>query len=114
MLLTERGDGLWLAPFVPNHWLKDGLTVGVSRAPTQFGEVSYSIRSHVSEGYIEARIDPPTRGTPKAIVLRVRHPEGKPIRSATVNGRPYEDFDAKRECIRLAPTSEIIAVRVAY
>jgi hypothetical protein len=114
MLLTERGDELWLAPFVPNHWLKDGLMVGVSHAPTEFGEVSYSIRSHVSKGYIEARIQPPTRDVPRAIVLRVRHPEGKPIRSVTVNGRAYEDFDAKRECIRLAPTSETIAVRVAY
>ena len=27
MLLTERGNELWLAPFVTNNWLKDGMTV---------------------------------------------------------------------------------------
>jgi hypothetical protein len=132
LLLTERNDEsgttgdlayrpgrtgdlacrLWLAPFVPSQWLKDGLTVGVSHAPTQFGEVSYSIRSHVSEGYIEARIDPPRRSPPQAIVLRLRHPSGRPIRAVTVNGQPHTDFD--RECIRLAPTDATIAVRAAY
>ena len=27
MLLTERGNELWLAPFVTSNWMKDGLTV---------------------------------------------------------------------------------------
>jgi hypothetical protein len=114
MLVMERGEELWLAPFVPNYWLKDGQTVGVSHAPTHFGEVGYSIRSHVSEGYIEARVDPPKRSQPEAIVLRVRHPEEKPMRSVAVDGKAHADFDAKREYIRLAPTDKVICVRVDY
>ncbi|MBM3474262.1 MAG: hypothetical protein FJX75_13415 [Armatimonadetes bacterium] len=114
MLLMERGEELWLAPFVPDYWLKDGLIVGVSHAPTHFGEVGYSIRSHVGEGFIEARVDPPKRAQPKAIVLRVRHPEGRPMRSVTVDGKPHADFDAKRECVRLSPTTDAITVRVTY
>jgi len=114
LLLMERGNELWLAPFVPNHWLREGLTVGVSKAPTHFGEVGYSIRSHVAEGAIEARIEPPRRSQPKAIVLRLRHPEGKPMGSVTINGRPDSDFDREGECIRLAPTTGTIIVRATY
>ena len=44
MLVTERGDQLWLAPFITSNWLKDGQTLSVSNAPTRFGPVSYQIR----------------------------------------------------------------------
>ena len=37
MLVTERGDELWLAPFITSNWLKDGQTLSVSQAPTRFG-----------------------------------------------------------------------------
>ena len=94
MLLTERGDELWLAPFVTNNWLKDGMTVAVRNAPTRFGEVSYRIRSSAARGLIEAAIEPPLRNPPECLVLRLRHPEGKPMRAVTVDGRPHVDFDA--------------------
>jgi hypothetical protein len=44
----------------------------------------------------------------------VRHPDGKPIRSVTVNGKPHQDFDPQRESITLAPSREQITVRVDY
>ena len=50
MLVTERGDQLWLAPFITSNWLKDGQTLSVSNAPTRFGPVSYEIESHLAEG----------------------------------------------------------------
>ena len=114
MLLIERGDELWLAPFVTIHWMGDGMAVEVDDAPTRFGRVSYEIRSRADEGFIEATIDPPTRETPAAIVLRLRHPEGKPMRSVTVNGQEHTEFDAGREIIRLAPGGGAIEVRATY
>jgi hypothetical protein len=114
MLVSERGDELWLAPFVTDNWFKDGLSVGVKSAPTFFGVVSYRINSAVSRGRIVATIEPPTRSTPKAIVLRLRHPEGKPIRSVTVDGRPHAEFDPKQETIRLTPTGKMIRVEALY
>ena len=50
MFVMERGDELWLAPFVTNNWLKDGMKVSVRNAPTRFGKVSYTIASNVAAG----------------------------------------------------------------
>jgi hypothetical protein len=105
---------LWLAPFVTNNWLKDGMTVAVRDAPTRFGKVSYRIRSSAARGLIEATIEPPTRNPPHCLVLRLRHPESKPMRAVTVNGRPHTDFDAAAETIRIAPGAATIKVEVAY
>jgi hypothetical protein len=101
MLVQERGDSLWLAPFVTDQWLKDGMTISVANAPTEFGPVSYQITSHVAQGHIEASIEAPKRTPPNQIVLRLRHPEGKPMRAVTVNGKRHTDFDAKRETVTL-------------
>lgn len=114
MLVMERGRELWLAPFVTNAWLKDGSRVAVTNAPTRFGTVSFQIVSHVAQGYVEATIAPPTRTAPRALVLRLRHPEGKPIRSVVVNGRPHRQFDARRECITLRPGPGPMVVRTHY
>jgi hypothetical protein len=114
MLLMERGDELWLAPFVTNHWMKHGMRVSVRNAPTRFGPAGYTLRSAVAEGRIEAVIDPPTRNPPARVVLRVRHPEGKPMRAVTLDGRPHADFDPAAEVIRLSPAARPLAVTILY
>ena len=114
MLVTERADELWLAPLITSNWLQDGLAVAVTNAPTRFGRASFRVLSHVNSGYMEAIIEPPTRNAPKQIVLRLRHPEGKRIRSVSVNGRRHANFDAAKECIRLKPGAEAMTVRARY
>jgi len=114
MLVQERGDDLWLAPFVTRNWLEDGMKVSVQNVPTKFGSVSYAITSAVASGAIEAVIDPPTGSAPNRIVIRVRHPKGTPMRAVTVNGRTHTDFDPKDESASLEPNSERLHVRVAY
>jgi hypothetical protein len=114
LFATDRGDDLWLAPFVTNSWLKDGMTVAAGKIPTRFGSTSYRITSHVRDGYIEASVDSPKRNPPKHIVLRIRHPEGKPMKSVTVDGKPHADFDPAGETVRLAPTAQPVQIRVNY
>jgi len=114
MLVTERREELWLAPFVTSNWLQDGMVVSVRNAPTHFGPVSYRIASHVKEGYIEATIDPPTRPAPREVVIRLRHPEGKPMRRVTVNGERWTRFDAEREYARVGAGREEVTVRAEY
>lgn len=84
MLVQERGDELWLMPFVTNNWLKDGDTISVKNAPTFFGPVSYEVKSNVNQKRIEASVTWPTRQKPKSIALRVRHPEGAAIKNVSV------------------------------
>ena len=114
MLVTERGDDLWLAPFVTSNWFKNGMIIAVKNAPTFFGPIGYRIVSSASTGSIEAVIDPPARSKPHAIVLRLRHPEGKRIRSVTVNGGPHTVFDAEKETITFQPIEGATTVRAAY
>jgi hypothetical protein len=114
MFVMDRGDELWLAPMVTNRWLEDGKKVVVRNAPTRFGPVAYNIVSHVDQGYIEASIEPPTRKSPKKIVIRIRHPDGKPMQSVTIDGKPHSDFDPTAETIRLSPSSSALRLKVAY
>lgn len=114
MFVAERGDELWLAPFVTNQWLKDGQEVAVRNAPTRFGKVGYTITSKAAQGEIEAVVQLPEKCTAKKVVLRLRHPEGKPMKAVTVQGKPHADFDAKKETVTLEPSDGPITVRAAY
>ena len=115
MLAMEHGDQLWLAPFVTSNWLKDGMVVAVRDAPTRFGKVSYRITSHAAKGFIEMTVEPPRRNPPKEIVIRLRHPEGKRMRSVTLNGRPHKGFDPDKETITLAGVlPDEVKLRVEY
>ncbi|MBN2023666.1 MAG: NPCBM/NEW2 domain-containing protein [Pirellulales bacterium] len=114
MLVDARGDELWLAPMATDQWFRDGMTISVGNAPTRFGPVGYTIASSVAQGHIDAEILPPRRARPARIVLRVRHPEGKPIQRVVVNGQAHRDFDPARAIVRLAPSDEPIRVRVQF
>jgi hypothetical protein len=114
MFAMERDDDLWLAPMTPRCWLKDGERMEVRNEPTRFGKVSYTIRSDVANGRITAEIDPPSRQPPKHLVLRIRHPDDKPIQRVAVNGRPCKDFDPAQQCVILPSTEERICVVIEY
>lgn len=119
MLVTEERAGpgeysgnLLLLPAVPRAWLSDGKTIRMAKAPTHFGPVSLEVRSAVNSGRIEIQLDPPRRDPCHAIKLRVRHPEGRPIRSVTVDGKPWPDVDPTGPWIVLpgAPVQRRIVV----
>ena len=114
MLLQERDDELWLAPFVTRNWLKDGMVVRCQNAPTNFGRAGYEIHSAADDGVIEAVIDPPTTRPPSRIVLRLRHPDEKRIKSVTVDGKEHKDFERATETITLRPSDRRMTVHVVY
>ena len=92
----------------------DGMKVVAKDMPTSFGEVSYVINSHVGDGYIEAEIEMPKRVKVDCTVLRLRHPDEKKMKSVTVNGRGYKDFDVAKECVRLKAMRGKVVVRAMY
>jgi hypothetical protein len=114
LLVQERGDELWLAPMIPSDWLKDGLTVAVSDAPTRFGKVSFRLESHLARGWVEAEIRPPTDQSLLNVVLRLRHPEAQPMSAVSVNGESPPDFNPLRSVIRMAPRSGTFRVRAEF
>ncbi|HEY0700216.1 MAG TPA: NEW3 domain-containing protein, partial [Micromonospora sp.] len=96
MLVNETLDaagvptGLDLAPATPKPWLSNGQTVGVTRMPTLFGPVTYSITSTVARGTIEATVTPPpaAAGRPELhrVTLHLRPPAGYRLDGLTANG----------------------------
>ncbi len=114
MLVQERGDELWLAPFIPTDWLKQGRRLTVRNAPTRFGHVGYQITSHLAQGYLEATIEPPRARPPRAIVIRVRHPEGLPIQSVSLDARRVAGFDPRQSTVRLRPSAHAMNLRIDW
>jgi hypothetical protein len=64
-----KADTLRLAFTTPRKWLSDGQQIKVTNAPTEFGNVSYTIDSHVSSGMVTATVEIPQR-TPGQTLLR--------------------------------------------
>jgi hypothetical protein len=114
LFAMERGNELWLAPFVTNRWLADGQKVSARNLPTRFGKTGFELISHIGAGAIEATVWPPDRNPPKQIVLRVRHPEGKAMKRVSVDGRNHTEFDASKDIVRISPQGKPIAIRVEY
>jgi hypothetical protein len=96
----QVGPDLYLGQAIPRYWLSKGGKVGIERAPSHFGVLSFAIEPG-SGDKITAIVDPPTRSSPKSIFVRIRHPKERPIKSVTINGQPYERFDVAKEWIIL-------------
>lgn len=101
MLVMEMGNDLFLARGTPREWLEDGKKIAVTRAPSYFGELSYRIEPFANAGRIEATVQPPRRQKPANLYLRLRHPTQAQLKRVVVNGRPWKDFDATKEWIKL-------------
>lgn len=99
LLVREDGDALWLASGTPRRWLAPGEKIELQNVPTDFGPVSY--RMEATGSGVEARVELPTRNKVGTAWLVVRAPEGKKIRSVEIDGKPWRDFDAAAERIRL-------------
>lgn len=112
MLVREEGDDLLLAYALPRSWLADGQRVAVRGAPTAFGPTSFEIVSNADSGRITVRLQPPTRKTPRAVRVRLRHPAAARIVRVTVNGRPWKAWSG--DVIDLGPLRTPVEVQVQY
>lgn len=107
MLIHERDDGaLVLGLAAPRAWLADGQKIEIQRAPTYYGPLSMTIDSSASSGRITATVELSGRAYPRELLVRLRHPDRKPIRGVTVNGREWRDFDSAKEWVRIPQPSE--------
>ncbi len=112
MLLREDEDSLLIGDAIPRAWLEDGKVIRVDKAPTRFGEVSFTIASHVRSGSIDVEITSPDRVPPDRIRIRLRHPNESPIRSVTVNGRRHSRFTG--DTIELQDARGPMRIQVRY
>ena len=97
--------GLQLAFATPRSWLLPGRHVSVRNAPTSFGPVSYSVAAGVRS--VQVEISPPARA-PRTFALRLRLPAAARLTGVTVNGQPWQRFDARTGTIELPRTSNTL------
>jgi hypothetical protein len=102
MLINESDNGaLVIGLATPRAWFEDGKNIQIEHAPTYYGPISVTTRSSVSSGKIAATVETPQRSRPAELLVRLRHPQRSRIRSVTVNGRNWSDFDSTKEWIRI-------------
>ncbi|MEW5979464.1 MAG: hypothetical protein AB1898_27020 [Acidobacteriota bacterium] len=116
MLIQEGDDGaLLLAQATPRKWLENGQKIEIERAPTYYGTLSATLESQAASGRILATVQMPQRSRPKSLLVRLRHPEERPIRSVTVNDSDWKDFDVEKEWVRIKePTAGQYRIVVQY
>ena len=102
LLIQERDDDvLALALATPRAWLENGKRIEVRRAPTYYGPLSLTMESRADTSDITADIELSDRKLPAALLVRFRHPQAKPIKLVSVDGRPWTDFDVENEWVRV-------------
>jgi hypothetical protein len=114
LLAMEAGQSLWVARATPRAWLKQGQRISVKNAATYFGALAYEIISDVDHGHISATVEIPNRNPPQSVLIRFRHPTAAPIKSVTVNGKAWTDFDPVKEIVRLHDVRGSVNVQAAY
>ena len=102
MLLNEIGkDTLIIGQAIPRKWLENGKRIVVKKAPTYFGPLSFTMESQAAKNEIKAVVDLFDRRLPQELIVRFRHPDGKPIQSVSINGKNWDDFNIEKEHITI-------------
>ena len=114
LLCRTVGKELWLLQATPRRWLREGGAIEVQNLQTEFGGISFSVRSNLAVRTIDADVTPPARKPLEKLRLRLRAPEGYSLRSVAVNGKTWTDFDPVGEWIFLPVGERRIRVEARY
>jgi hypothetical protein len=109
-----QSETLWLGKAVPRQWLEDGKTIRVSDAPTRWGRVGFSVISHLKDNKVNAEVRLPGSFAAKT-QLRLRAPGEAKLKSVTLNGKSWTQFDPNDETITIpAGISGTISLVASY
>jgi hypothetical protein len=101
MLSRTVGEEIWLLQATPRRWMADGEKIMVQDLQTEFGPITFSVESRIAAGMIHAEIILPTRSPVNKLRIRFRVPDNRKIKSVTVNGQKWSDFDPTGEWITI-------------
>jgi hypothetical protein len=95
-----ESETLWLGKGVPREWLQDGKTTSISGVTTRWGKVSFAITSRFNAGIVDADVELPA-AFPATTVVRLRAPGQEKMKAVSLNGKPWEQFNAETETITI-------------
>ena len=84
----------------------------VRRAPTSFGDVSFSIAA--AAGAAHVTLDVPRRLSQASLSVRIRLPGRTRITAVALDGRPFSRFDPGKETIDLTGRAGRQELTVTY
>jgi hypothetical protein len=114
MLALEVGEELWLAPGTPRRWLEPGRRIEVYGIETVFGKVAYAMHHGAAPDTVEANVTLPNRMPPQKVLLFVRSPFDKAIRSVQIDGENWRQWDSEKEAVILPVRPGSSHVVVSY
>jgi hypothetical protein len=106
LLLWEEGRSLHLAPATPRKWLAQPQPIGVERAPSEFGKVTYHLTADPDRTTVRGEIQLDESRKPQRLLVHVRAPGGRGLKAVKINGQNWEGFD--RETVVISkPASKL-------
>jgi hypothetical protein len=114
MFVYGPEDGLYLGRAIPREWLSGGREISAEGLCTRHGEVSVRYKPEVDGSRIACDAELTLKAAPGRVVVRFRHPEGKPIQSVTVNGEKWDKFDAGKGDVDITGLSGAVRVEAGF
>jgi hypothetical protein len=114
LLVLENAGELWLAAGTPRRWLEPGQRIEVNELVTTCGPVTYVLQHGQKERTIEASLHLPFWQAPAKLLLFVRAPFNGGIKKVSLNGKPWQAWDAAREVITLPVTERDMNLVISY
>jgi hypothetical protein len=117
MLMNELpgNETLFIGQAIPRKWLEAGKTIKLTNAPSYFGPVNLNITSSADRGSIRAELEFLSARRPQTVRLRLRHPTKQTIKSVTLDGAEWTDFDVEKEWVQIpAPVPQRVILEVSY
>jgi hypothetical protein len=108
-----KSETVWLGKAAPREWLEDGKSIAVERAPTRWGRLSFKVTSQIVSGTIAIQLTLPP-GFAATTKLRLRAPKNAQLKSVTVNGKAWDQFDAGSETIMIPPIKALSVSVLAH
>jgi hypothetical protein len=109
MLYLEDSSTLRLLNTIPRKWLEDGKIIELNDVRSYFGPLNIKVKSEIKKGYIEATIQCNSDRKPKAVTIRLPHPDGK--KAVKVTGGEY---DPDKETVTVGSFNGNADIRVEY
>jgi hypothetical protein len=99
-------DRLYLGKGLPRTWVASGKPIGLERAPTRWGRVSFQMQNRTEQKSVVATVTLARAGAPKELHVKLRMPRESAVKSATVNGKPGVIGGVHRDTVIFATTNE--------
>ena len=108
MLVLEDSDQdrLYLAKGIPRQWLASGKKVGIEKAPTRWGRVSFLLQAKLEANRVTGHVEFFGPKLPKEVHLKLRLPEESTVQNAQVNGENREIGGSRGDTIVIETKAE--------